>query len=835
MATQVIDIVARDKTGVALNRIQRQLAGIQGQVGRMSGTFGGLASAAVGVFAGLGLGRVARDIINTGRRFEDLRAQLRTVTGSASAASAAFNEIQQFAATTPFQVDELTNAFIILQRSGIDTTTESLREFGNIAAANGKSMEQFAEAVADATVGEFERLKEFGIKVSKEQEGFVVRLGDTILGTVDSYDQVIAKIQELGEEGGRFGQGIENRAKTLSGAISNFQDSIDAVNDAIGMSGLNMVLRDMFILMGDLINQARPLAEEIGFNLAVQVQKFNNFLKDVDLYSFAAGIGTITQLVGAAGMTAAILKAASAVGTLTLAIARNPIGFLITAVTTLLAYLAFDNGLGKTITQIIAVMNKMGEIFSEVGRYLSQVFSGVIDWIKEKFYKFIDAIIDGYNAIAEWVPGLEAVEKTGRDVADAMGNYVVEGFNAVSTAVDDVVTSGVEFVTQNEAIRSALDTVNDALTDVTSAWRSAGLEYIQAEQAVADQVRTQMELERALQQQEDAARAATQATVEQGEAAEQTSRSTSNLREELEALQEKYTVYLRNTVALAEREYGRDLQVFQEALNQKLISQEEYSRLVRAADAQLFDTRRQFEADLTALTLQEIEKRTAAQVAAGNYLMSEEDKMLLRRAANSEKISDLQRKQTENLINYEKDRVGFVVGSLADSLSAFKDHNRAAFKAWKAFAIAQAIGDTYRSAVSAYASLAVIPFVGPVLGAAAAAAAIAVGIARVNQIRSLQYTGYAQGGEMTVGRPAVVGENGPEIIVPKNPSVVMPNSVKERLDGMGAGRNSGPVTVNFNITTLDARDFDSMLIERRATITGIINDAMVRRGKIGVY
>jgi SLT domain-containing protein len=215
--------------------------------------------------------------------------------------------------------------------------------------------------------------------------------------------------------------------------------------------------------------------------------------------------------------------------------------------------------------------------------------------------------------------------------------------------------------------------------------------------------------------------------------------------------------------------------------------------------------------------------------------MSEEDKMLLRRSRNSTATTELQRKQTENLINFEKDRVGFTISSLTESLGALKDHNRAAFKAYKAFAIAQAIGDTYRSATSAFASLAGIPFIGPVLGAAAAAAAIAVGIGRVNQIRSLQYTGYAQGGEMTVGRPAVVGENGPEVIVPKNPSVVMPNSVKERLDSMGAGRSGGPVTVNFNITTLDAKDFDSMLIDRRATITGIINDAMVRRGKVGVY
>ena len=38
----------------------------------------------------------------------------------------------------------------------------------NTASAMGKIVEQFVEAVADASTGEFERLKEFGIKASSE-------------------------------------------------------------------------------------------------------------------------------------------------------------------------------------------------------------------------------------------------------------------------------------------------------------------------------------------------------------------------------------------------------------------------------------------------------------------------------------------------------------------------------------------------------------------------------------------------------------------------------------------------------------------------------------------
>jgi|GEM_PF-6617826 len=87
------------------------------------------------------------------------------------------------------------------------------------------------------------------------------------------------------------------------------------------------------------------------------------------------------------------------------------------------------------------------------------------------------------------------------------------------------------------------------------------------------------------------------------------------------------------------------------------------------------------------------------------------------------------------------------MGSLAESfynLSGQK--NKAAFQAMKAFRIAETIIDTFRAAQGAYAALAGIPFVGPALGAAAAAIAIMSGMARVRQIQSMQPGGGAAGG-----------------------------------------------------------------------------------------
>lgn len=66
--------------------------------------------------------------------------------------------------------------------------------------------------------------------------------------------------------------------------------------------------------------------------------------------------------------------------------------------------------------------------------------------------------------------------------------------------------------------------------------------------------------------------------------------------------------------------------------------------------------------------------------------------------------------------------------------------------AGKATAVAQTTIDTYTSATSAFKSLAGIPYVGPVLGGIAAAAAVASGLANVKRILAVKVPGKASGG-----------------------------------------------------------------------------------------
>jgi hypothetical protein len=101
--------------------------------------------------------------------------------------------------------------------------------------------------------------------------------------------------------------------------------------------------------------------------------------------------------------------------------------------------------------------------------------------------------------------------------------------------------------------------------------------------------------------------------------------------------------------------------------------------------------------------------------------------------------------------------------------------------------IAMGIISTYESAISTYNSLSKIPIVGPSLGIAGAAIAIAAGMAKIQAIRSTQFQGRQKGGSVVGNTPYLVGEAGPEIVIPHRGGTVIPNNQLSSAMGQGGG------------------------------------------------
>lgn len=93
----------------------------------------------------------------------------------------------------------------------------------------------------------------------------------------------------------------------------------------------------------------------------------------------------------------------------------------------------------------------------------------------------------------------------------------------------------------------------------------------------------------------------------------------------------------------------------------------------------------------------------------------------------------------ENQKLLQQQRYEAARNALTDLSTLMASSSRKMFEVGKAAAIAQTVIDTYAAAQAAYKAMAGIPVVGPALGIAAAAAAVASGLARVQAIKSTNF------------------------------------------------------------------------------------------------
>tara|TARA_R100001369_G_scaffold86154_1_gene120408 strand:- start:1092 stop:2888 length:1797 start_codon:yes stop_codon:yes gene_type:complete len=221
-------------------------------------TFGNLTK----VFAVIGFARIGKEIVNTSRQFEDLEATLKAITGSAEGAALSMDMVREFTKGTTFQLQNVSSAFTTLLNAGIAPTSDTLKDFGNLAAAFGKDITQIAQATFNATTGETEMLKQFGIKAKLEGDKItmIFREQETTIGR--NSEEIVGFLRNIAQE--NFDTALEERLNTVSGVFSNLLDGVAELFNAIGESGLNDVLKRTGKRLIQLAQAAEPLGAMIG-------------------------------------------------------------------------------------------------------------------------------------------------------------------------------------------------------------------------------------------------------------------------------------------------------------------------------------------------------------------------------------------------------------------------------------------------------------------------------------------------------------------------------------------------------------------------------------------
>ena len=180
----------------------------------------------------------------------------------------------------------------------------------------------------------------------------------------------------------------------------------------------------------------------------------------------------------------------------------------------------------------------------------------------------------------------------------------------------------------------------------------------------------------------------------------------------------------------------------------------------------------------------------------------------------------------ENQTNLEKFNT---TKKMADVyFGAMAGKSKKAFAIQKAFAVAEAVMNTYKMATSSYSALSGIPIVGPILGGVAAAAAIAFGLAQVSQIRSQsQPSGqFHQGIDYVPDTGNYTLLKGERVLDKR-----LNQDLKQDISNRKSGNAADMPPINFNLSQMDTNGMEDAMRANAPFIYDVVRQVYEDSGR----
>lgn len=782
-------------TGVdrATNELDR-LARTGGQAERATGSFtssigGMVGKAAVAAGAIVGITMSIQELVSVTREFEKLKAGLQTATGSAENAEAAFEALQDFAKNTPYDLQQVTESFTKLVNYGLTPSERAMASYGNTSSALGKDMMQMVEAVADATTGEFERLKEFGIKAKSEGDNVSFTFRGVTTTVKNSAGEIENYLIQLGEN--NFSDAMANRMQTLDGALSNLGDSWEQLVYNVSNLGVGDVIADAVrgaISILDELNAMLESGEMEGYldaigtawegwgkdirtTIDVLMQWMNGVWKDhgdrvmgvvnfmIDAFkNFPSNVRAVIQI--AVTEIAAMVDKARAYGS-ALAEYLNPMGKATGEVTAELnaRIAAIEGGKSASIDAILAERNATVQAVSDK---IAAAKAERVEWEKTQAAK-----AGGGDRLARFKVGggdkpggggkgdKDAERKAKRDAERAKQEFeqLVSSLRTEEEAIDASYKKRTEIILKNTTEGSDLRT--DLMKRSTEKYNEE-MQKLKDNGELAqitEQLRSQEErIEESYKRRLDIIRRNTE--------------EESTLRADLEArAKEQYE---------KDKEDARNRKMAEiEAIRQDLLTEEEAMR-------------------------ESYEKRKAIILAATEITEAERlDLMTRLEQAYTERQRQLELQRNQQIYQGASQ----LFGGLAEMAATFGGKQTGLYKALFAVSKAFAIADAVVKIQQGIAAAAATPWPANIAAMASVAAATA---SIVSTIQSVTFSppkvsgAYDTGGMIPAGSYGLVGEIGPELV--KGPAVV---TGRKQTAGKLGNNGSAPVVNVHNYAGVD--------------------------------
>lgn len=233
-AGRKVDELKTKTTGASaeMERLDRQAESVRSTVSKIAGAFA--------------VKELVSNIVKVRGEFQQLEASFRTMLGSEEKADALMQQLIRTAATTPFDLQSVANGArqLLAYGENVENVNDDLIRLGNIAAGlnqplndliylYGTTMTQGRLYTAD-----YNQFVGRGIPLGRELASVLGVTESKVREMVEAgkvgFPEVQQALQNLTNEGGMFYNLMEEQSKTITGRISNIQDSISMMLNEIG-------------------------------------------------------------------------------------------------------------------------------------------------------------------------------------------------------------------------------------------------------------------------------------------------------------------------------------------------------------------------------------------------------------------------------------------------------------------------------------------------------------------------------------------------------------------------------------------------------------------------
>ena len=465
---------------------------------------GPLATAAAGALAAIGAGQFVSNVASATAEFQNLMTTLETVTGSVQGAEEAFGFIQDFATSTPFDVQALTDAYIRLQNAGIQPTADLLTTLGDAAAVSSdqvgalEAITQLFSRTVEGGLGleDLDRLADRGINVYgilREELGLtrqeISEFGQTAQGAAEIQEALLRGFEQ------EYGGGMARAADNLSTSLSNLgiaaNNALVAVGEGGLADGIQYAAEAMSRLLGDNTDLATSFGELLGQGIITATDAIVGFIERlqeggpvIDLISTAVE-GAVELFSALAETGATLAEVFGPLAEVILPAIGTALEFIIDVLVTVVEAIGnLASGLNDAITNAESFADAVIGAFQAVRDTVVNLVSGLVESVIDLFQGLYDALW-GNSIIRDLLDGIVSgfTELGPRlvEIIQDVVRMVIDGFSALTEAIVSGITN---------AISSAFDGVRESIGNFSNWFRDTffGVEDTaeQTEEALRD-------------------------------------------------------------------------------------------------------------------------------------------------------------------------------------------------------------------------------------------------------------------------------------------------------------------------------------------------------------